>query len=121
MEAQLIIALIIAVVLAFLGAGAAGLFGGMWWQARQTAKVWEKAYTHVREQLNIKVDTYNTGRGNEQRDPKAWEAPPPPREQRVEHQRAPQSNGAAVMQAERNMLLRDDDDFDDPNAQQIRR
>jgi hypothetical protein len=56
--------LAIIVVLSFLTlvAGvAAGLFGGMWWQARKTAEVWEKTYTHVREQKGfIGPDTYNT-------------------------------------------------------------
>lgn len=58
----LIIALIVAVGFAFVGGVAAGLFFGMWWQARQTAMVWEKTYTHVRELLPILHDTYNTGK-----------------------------------------------------------
>lgn len=81
MDIGFVVALSIASALAFVGGIAAGLFGGMWWQARQTAKVWEKAYTHVREQLNIKVDTYNTGGHVKDRDPRAWgetQAPPTP-------------------------------------------
>lgn len=62
MDAGIVVALCVLGTLAFVGGVAAGIFGGMWWQARQTASVWEKAYTHVREQLPfIKHDTYNTG------------------------------------------------------------
>lgn len=72
MDIGVIIALCVASFLTLISGVAAGLFGGMWWQARQTAQVWEKAYTHVREQLPaIRHDTYNTGR-----EPLA----PPPRE-----------------------------------------
>lgn len=68
MDAGIVVALCVLGTLAFVGGVAAGIFGGMWWQARQTASVWEKAYTHVREQIPvIKHDTYNT-RGD----------PPPP-------------------------------------------
>ncbi len=79
MDIGVIIALCVAVTLTLIAGVAAGLFGGMWWQARKTAEVWEKTYTHMREQLNyITTDTYNTGRGKERRDPRTWDTPEPP-------------------------------------------
>lgn len=61
MDPGLIAALIVAVTLAFVGACAGGVFFGLWWQARKTAEVWEKTYTHLREQLTPRViNTYNT-------------------------------------------------------------
>ena len=72
MDIGVIIALCVAVTFTLISGIAAGLFGGMWWQARQTAQVWEKAYTHVREQLQIKRDTYNTAQPKSDRDPRAF-------------------------------------------------
>lgn len=61
-----------AIILTLISGILAGLFGGMWWQARKTAEVWEKAYTHVREQLTfIKHDTYNTGQPEPEPRPRA--------------------------------------------------
>lgn len=63
MDIGVVVALIVAISLTLIAGVLAGLFGGMWWQARKTAEVWEKAYTHVRELLPaIKYDSYNTGR-----------------------------------------------------------
>lgn len=73
MDIGVIIALCVATTLTLISGIAAGLFGGMWWQARQTAQVWEKAYTHVREQLQIKFDTYNVTQPKDQRDPRAFD------------------------------------------------
>lgn len=34
-----------------LFAASTGLFAGLWWGERNTSRVWERAYNHVRDQL----------------------------------------------------------------------
>lgn len=69
MDIGIIIALCVAITLTLVSGILAGLFGGMWWQARKTAEVWEKTYTHLREQLVPRaLDTYNVRQDPTQRD-----------------------------------------------------
>lgn len=71
MDISYLIILVVCLLLLFIASICAGLFFGMWWQARKTAEVWEKAYTHVRQAAGLH-ETLNTGAGREQRDPRAW-------------------------------------------------
>lgn len=133
MDIGVIIALVVAITLTLISGILAGLFGGMWWQARKTAEVWEKAYTHVREQLPSKHETYNTGRGKEERDPRVWGAPTPteptiaaPTTPRI---RVPAEVAAlppaqpsdAALKMAADMRMGDFDEGEDPLGPQVRR